>query len=341
MIRKLILPLLGLAGFIFAVMVVVQGTVPVKAAPAVAEPAKSPYAQFVAGAGLIEAQSENIAIGTPVSGVVMEVAVKVGSDVKKGDLLFRLDDRTLKAELALQESQLPVGRAQLVRLENMPAADSVPAAVARVADADVALKLAQEQLTRLEKSDARSITGGELDNAKLAVAAAQARLNIARADEAAWRDDIKVAKAQIAQVQARVEATKVALALLEIRAPISGQILQVKVRAGEFAPTGALATPLITLGNVERLHVRVDIDENEAWRIAQGAKARANARGNADLAVTLTFERIEPLIVPKRSLTGDSTERVDTRVLQVIFSFEKGEKPLYVGQQMDVVIEVK
>ena len=75
MIRKLILPLLGLAGFIFAVMVVVQGSVPVKAAPAVAEPAKSPYAQFVAGAGLIEAQSENIAIGTPVSGVVADVCV--------------------------------------------------------------------------------------------------------------------------------------------------------------------------------------------------------------------------------------------------------------------------
>jgi hypothetical protein len=87
--------------------------------------------------------------------------------------------------------------------------------------------------------------------------------------------------------------------------------------------------------------VRVDIDENDAWRIAHGAKARANARGNPDLAVSLTFERIEPLVVPKRSLTGDATERVDTRVLQVIFSFERGEKPLYVGQQMDVIIEAK
>lgn len=341
MIRKILLPVLGLTGFIFAVMMVLQGAAPVKAAPAVAEPAKSPYAQFVAGAGLIEAQSENIAIGTPVSGVVLEVAVTPGSNVKKGELLFRLDDRTLKAELELQQAQLGVARAQLTRLENKPAAEAKPAAVARVEDARVALSLAQEQLTRLEKTDTRSVTAGELDNAKLAVAAAQAKLSIAQADEAAWRDDIKVAQAQIIQAQARVDATKVALSLLEIRAPISGQVLQVKVRAGEFAPTGALATPLITLGAVEKLHVRVDIDENEAWRITQGARAKANARGNADLAVSLTFERIEPLVVPKRSLTGDATERVDTRVLQVIFSFERGEKPLYVGQQMDVTIEVK
>lgn len=341
MIRKLFLPVLGFAGFVFAVAVVIQGSAPIKAAPAVSEPAKAAFAQFVAGAGLIEAQSENIAIGTPVPGVVMEVAVTPGSNVKKGDLLFRLDDRTLKAELALQESQLPVGRAQLLRLENKPDAGSVPAPVARVEDARVAVRLSQEQLKRLEKSDASSVTSGELDNAKLAVAAAQAKLNIVLADEAAWRDDIKVAKAQIAQVQARVDATKVALSLLEIRAPISGQVLQVKVRAGEFAPAGALSTPLVTLGSVEKLHVRVDIDENDAWRIAEGARARANARGNAGLAVELRFERIEPLVVPKRSLTGDATERVDTRVLQVIFSFERGEKPLYVGQQMDVTIEVK
>lgn len=341
MIRKLALPLLGIFGFVFALTVVIQGSKPITAAPAVSDPAKPAFEKFVAGAGLVEAQSENIAIGTPVAGVVMEVAVKPGDTVKRGDLLFRLDDRALKAELALQLAQLEVARAQLRRLENKPTPQSTPAAVARVADAEVALKLAQEQLTRLEKSDARSVSAGELDNAKLAVSAAQARLNIAKADEAAWRDDIVVAQAQLAQAQARVDATRVSLALLEVRAPIAAQVLQVKVRAGEFAPTGALPAPLLTLGAVEKLHVRVDIDENDAWRIAHGAKARANARGNPDLAVSLTFERIEPLVVPKRSLTGDATERVDTRVLQVIFSFERGEKPLYVGQQMDVIIEAK
>jgi len=55
--------------------------------------------------------------------------------------------------------------------------------------------------------------------------------------------------------------------------------------------------------------------------------------------LSLTFDRIEPYIVPKRSLTGDNRERVDTRVLQVIYRFERPSFPLYVGQQVDVYIE--
>jgi hypothetical protein len=93
------------------------------------------------------------------------------------------------------------------------------------------------------------------------------------------------------------------------------------------------------LGNVDRLHVRVDVDENDAWRIRTDAPAVAFVRGNRELHTPLQFERIEPYIVPKRSLTGESTERVDTRVLQVLYSFERGALPVYVGQQMDVFIE--
>jgi len=48
---------------------------------------------------------------------------------------------------------------------------------------------------------------------------------------------------------------------------------------------------------------------------------------------------VEPYVVPKKSLTGDSTERVDTRVLQALYSFDRASLPAYVGQQMDVFIE--
>jgi hypothetical protein len=93
------------------------------------------------------------------------------------------------------------------------------------------------------------------------------------------------------------------------------------------------------LGEVSVLHVRVDIDENDAWRLKQNSRARAFIRGNRDLATDLSFVRVEPYVVPKRSLTGESTERVDTRVLQVLYSFPAGAIPVYVGQQMDVFIE--
>jgi hypothetical protein len=89
------------------------------------------------------------------------------------------------------------------------------------------------------------------------------------------------------------------------------------------------------------LHVRVDIDENDAWRLVPGAPARAFVRGNSRLSTELSFVRVEPYVVPKRSLTGDSTERVDTRVLQAVYSFDPKSLPVYVGQQMDVFIEAR
>lgn len=87
------------------------------------------------------------------------------------------------------------------------------------------------------------------------------------------------------------------------------------------------------------LHIRVDVDEHEAWRVRPQAEAVVAVRGNANLKVPLTFVRFEPLVVPKRSLTGDSTERVDTRVLQVIYRIEDDSQRLFVSQQMDVFIE--
>ena len=93
------------------------------------------------------------------------------------------------------------------------------------------------------------------------------------------------------------------------------------------------------LGDATRLHVRVDIDENDAWRVRPGASAMAFVRGNPDLNTRLQFERFEPYVVPKMSLTGQSTERTDTRVLQAIYSFDPVALPVYVGQQMDVFIE--
>jgi HlyD family secretion protein len=95
----------------------------------------------------------------------------------------------------------------------------------------------------------------------------------------------------------------------------------------------------VLFGDDTRLHVRVDLDENDAWRVQPGAAAFAFVRSNPDLKTPLQFERIEPYVVAKLSLTGASTERTDVRVLQVIYSFDPAALPVYVGQQMDVVIQ--
>jgi HlyD family secretion protein len=123
-----------------------------------------------------------------------------------------------------------------------------------------------------------------------------------------------------------------------VKAPIDGAILKVNVRLGEYAQAGVLSDPLMTMGSVDPLHVRVDIDETETWRIRPGHAALARLRGNPEISAPLTFVRFEPYVLAKRSLTGDTTERVDTRVLQAIYEFAPSAFPAFVGQQVDVFI---
>ena len=109
---------------------------------------------------------------------------------------------------------------------------------------------------------------------------------------------------------------------------------------GEYAQAGTVPQPLILLGDTTHLNVRAQIDEKDAWRFRQGAHAKASIRGDGSRGFELEFVRVEPYVIPKRNLTGESTERVDTRVLEAIYALPAGA-PVYPGQQMDVAIEVK
>jgi hypothetical protein len=95
----------------------------------------------------------------------------------------------------------------------------------------------------------------------------------------------------------------------------------------------------MTMGTVNPLHVRVDIDETDSWRVRLDSPAVARIRGNPEMSVPLSFVRFEPYVLPKKSLSGDTSERVDTRVLQVIYAFAPKEFPAFVGQQVDVFIK--
>jgi HlyD family secretion protein len=345
MIRKYLLPVVAVAGLAFAIWMVKQAAKPVIPAKPVAEPARSPFANKISGAGIVEASTRNISIGSHVPGIVAKVFVSVGKRVKAGDPLFALDDRKQQADLAVKEAALNEARARLAKLKQAPRAEELPPALARVKEAEAILEDARHQLQITEKlKDVRAIAIDDAIKRQYAVDAAEARLTQAKADlklleAGSWKPDIDVATANVAAAEAEVEGARVEIGRLTVRAPVEGDILQVNLRPGEFAPSGGIAEPLILLGNLDKLHVRVDIDENDAWRFQLEAPAVASIRGNPQFKTDLTFEYVEAYVVPKRSLTGDSTERVDTRVMQVVYSFKRGKLPIYPGQLMDVYID--
>ena len=300
------LPIVATVGLLLAVGVALRSNAPRPTAVPVAQPAEAPYRTYIGGAGLVEASNDNISIGTPTAGIVKAVLVKVGDHVKAGQPLFRIDDRELRADLAVKQGALAQAEGTLT--EALASQKDTAAQYALVQDAQGA-----------------AVSVDDVQKRKYAAALGDAKVTSARA--------------AIQAARANAAATEAALERLIVRASMEGEVLQVTVHAGEYAPAGEVSTPLVRLGSGGTYHIRVDIDENDAWRFQPGTRATAFLRGYREIKAEVKFERVEPYVTPKTSLTGSSTERVDTRVLQVIYSFDRKALPVYVGQQMDVFIE--
>jgi len=346
-ITQRLLPLVALGLLAFAGWYVWKSRPITHNPPPPIAPASNPFADALAAAGIVEAQTENIAVGSATPGVVVEVVVKVGDEVKPGAPLFRLDDRELRGELEVKQAAVFQSRSELVRLEAEPRKEKIPVLAAAVDEAKSLVSREADALRRIEETFARKVsTEQELIERREALAAANAKLARSQADldlleAGSWQYDRDVSKAALARAEAEVAKIEVELDRLVVRALVSGRVLQVNVRPGEFVGTPA-NQPLVILGNTDKLHVRVDIDEYDIPRFHSGLKAVAVPRGNLQEKYELDFVRVEPFVVPKKSLTGDTTERVDTRVLQVIYEFDpSGRPPLFVGQQVEVFIDTE
>jgi RND family efflux transporter MFP subunit len=147
-----------------------------------------------------------------------------------------------------------------------------------------------------------------------------------------------LANAHVEEIKSQLKQAQINKERLNIHAPIDGRILEVNIRPGEFASAGALIQPLMRMGDVSQLHIRVEIDEENAARINEKNAAQALKRGQTENPVALSFVRFEPYVKPKQNL-ATANQRVDTRVLQIIYAIPKQLSHIYVGQQMDVFID--
>lgn len=304
--RTYLLPFLALLGAIFGLYTVYWSQKVIKTPPILFPPLTSPYPHRIAASGIVEASSQNISIGTPFNEIIHKIYVTEGDFVKKGDRLFELDLRNLQANLETAKQNLILAK---VNLEDK-----------------------EKQFSFYERlKDPKSVSEQIQTSARFAYLEA--------------KQNFKLAQAQVKEIEVNIERSI-------ILAPIDGKILQVNIHVGEIAPIipfissqstwrTAANGSLILMGAVNPLQIRIDIDEDDAWRFENGSKATAFVRGNRNMNFPIKYFRTEPYIVPKSSFTGVTAERVDTRVLQVLYQFEQEDLPIFTGQVMDVFIEAK
>lgn len=307
------LPVLAVAGLAFAAWVVLSGRPDRSMTEAPISPPRVPAAQVqggtVSGAGLVEPSSELVQLSPLVAGVVSKVLVEAGDRVSAGQLLLVLDTRD--AEAALREAEAARGYADKA-----------------IASARVSVANARRQLDLLlGVSDPAAVSEQQRLDRRQALATAEAQLALAEADRA--------------RADAAIQSARTEIARREIRSPRAGEILQVRTRPGQYVTAGPgpnNSDPPITMGETRPLHVRVDVDETEIGRVRQGANAMVSVRGPGARQVPARFVRLEPLVIPKKSLTNQSNERVDVRVLQLIYALPEDVTGFTVGQQVDAFL---
>ncbi|MGH7429562.1 MAG: efflux RND transporter periplasmic adaptor subunit, partial [Candidatus Methylomirabilaceae bacterium] len=247
MIKKRVSVWLAIAGVLFTVVTVWGARQKQTPPPPLTAPPHNPYQGTVAGAGIIEAVNENVRIAPPLAALVTKVHVAVGDQVKAGTPLFQLDDRELRAQLSTREAVIPSEQA-------------------KVAEQRVRVKDLEEQHGRLQAvHDRRAVSEDDLKRAWYAVEMAKRALTRAEAD--------------LEHAVAQRDETRTLLDRLTVRAPRTGAVLQVNVRAGEYAKLDA-ADPLMLLGATQELQVRADVDEVNAPLVKAGSPAVAYLKGD-------------------------------------------------------------
>jgi HlyD family secretion protein len=349
MTRPIFSAILALAMISFAGWSIASKYSPREVAPPPIEAPANPYDNDVAGVGIVEPASEVIALAIERGGVVARVDVAAGNFVKAGEPLFSIDSRNYEAAVAQGEASVVAEGAAIASI-----AQSMILQQDLINQAQANLDSAEAERTRASLDHTRygalvrdgwathqkfESATADSKKADANVAAAKASLASARQQNEVLSAQRREAEAKLDQAKAAVVGARADLDKTVVKAPIDGVILKVNVRIGEYAQAGVLANPLMTMGSVSPLHVRVDIDEADSWRVKPDSPAIARLRGNPALSTPLNFVRFEPYVLPKRSLSGDTMERVDTRVLQVIYAFAPKDFPAFVGQQVDVFVK--
>jgi HlyD family secretion protein len=355
----LFLVVIGALGALYSAYVY---AVPSRPLPPVFTPAADPYAQGIYANGIIESNQsngENINIYPEVPGSIVRILVIEGQTVTQGTPLVQIDDSIQKATVDQLRSQADAAQAMLEELRAQPRKENLEVATAQVEMAKASLKTASDTLAKQEASyklDPQSVSKDTLDNAINAEKVARANLEVVNRQydltkAGAWVFDIRNQEKQAEALDKAYAAAAALLAKYTLKAPADGIVMSVTATVGSYvSPQGAYDTytqgfdPVVVMSSVRgSLDVRCYIDEILIPRLPPPEKLTAQMfiRGTKT-KIPLEFVRIQPYVSPKIELSNERLEKVDLRVLPVIFRFTPPPGvQVFPGEMVDVYIGEK
>lgn len=327
--------------------------------PPVFKPAQSPYASAIFANGIVEGLQDsgvNINIYPEVTAPVQQVMAHDGQAVTAGTPLIQLDDGVPKATAEQLRLQAEAAQTLLQALKAQPRPENLAIAQAQLAQAEANQKAARDAYDKRQHTfdaDPRAISRDTLDSARDALAQADtarevAARQLALTQAGAWQYDIANQEQQAKALKQAYEAAKVQWGKYTLRAPVDGVVLTINTTRGSTAGTNGSYNPytqgydpvLVMTGKQDEMTVRCFVDEILVTRLPKPDQMRAemSIRGT-EQKVPLTFDRVLPLVTPKIQLSDQRQEKVDVRVLPVLFRFQRKDAPaLYPGQLVDVYI---
>lgn len=309
---------------------------------AAAAPKQTP---FIAAAGRVEPAGEEVRIGAEMDGKLARVAVDEGDPVRRGQVVATLQNGEFVARVDLARATLREREAQLERLRNGARLEEKREAEALLREAEAQHTIARSERDRRQTLLERgAISRSEFDLAARDADTSRARLDAVRERLSVVRtqtrpEDLKRAEAELANAQALLAEAQAMLEKTFIRAPLDGRVLRRYRKSGESV-SGKGDTPVVSLGDLRTLRVRVDVDESDVARLHIGQPAWVTADAYGDKRFTGKVVRIGQALGRKNIRTDEPTERVDTKILETLVELDPGQN-LHIGLRVDAFLEVQ
>jgi HlyD family secretion protein len=266
---------------------------------------RGPMVRSVVATGKIEPITK-VEIKSKANGIIEKLFVGVDARVTAGQVLAELDKESLRARLREARANLEAARAAETAAEAQATKSEIEAEAPEVAFT----KSAHERAVSLHAQ--KLLPDEQLDQARTAYEQALNRQRAAQSQLSIARARVNEARAQVAQAEAAVERAEEELANATIRAPIAGTVLLRSVEVGSPVSSilnlGANATPVMTIGDIDRVFVRGRVDEADIGLVRLGMPARITTESFKEKVFVGRVTEISPLGVERDNVTTFEVE---------------------------------